>query len=86
MGTVPGLAHTREIRAAVIRGVTILVVHLPLTALNHSLGFFAPGHLSTVALLLGCDLTVFAVTVVISALLLVISGHATSMHAKKNGF
>ena len=72
MGTVPGLAHTCEVRAAVISGVTILVVYLPLTALNHALGLFAPRHLSTVALLLWCDLTVFAVTVVISALLLVI--------------
>ena len=52
MGTVPGLAHTCEVRAAVISGVTILVMYLPLTALNHALGFFAPRHLSTVALLL----------------------------------
>ena len=83
MRTVPGLAHTREVSAAVICGVTILVVYLPLAALDHLFRLFAPCHLSTVALLLWCDFTVLAITVVITALLLVISGHNHTLNAKK---
>lgn len=75
MRAIPALANTLQVRASVVRGVPIDVVHLALASLHHLLCFLPPSHLSPVPLLRRRHLTIATIPVVITSLLFVITRH-----------